>query len=50
MATVERTSYVIPEDGGAVDIGILLDQPNCVTLNITLDPQEQSPVDASSKE
>ena len=49
VATVVRTPYIVNEDAGTVGIGIIIDQPTCVTLNFTLTPQEQSPVDASSK-
>ena len=49
VATVKQTSYTVFENIGTADIIILLDQPNCVPVNIILDPKEQTPVDASSK-
>ena len=49
-ATVNRTSYAVNEDGGTVDIDILLDQPNCMSITIIVTPQEQLPVNASSKQ
>jgi len=48
-ATVERTSYTVDEDIGVASITILLDQTTCKTITITVTPQVQSPVDASSK-
>ena len=50
VATVEQTSYTVNEDVGTADIVISLDQPNCEPVNIILTPQEQTPVDASSKQ
>ena len=50
VATVEQTSYTVPEDIGTADIVIVLDRSNCVPVDIILNPEEQTPVDASSKQ
>lgn len=50
VATVDQTSYRVNEDVGTADIIIMLDQPNCEPVNIILTPQEQTPIDASSKQ
>ena len=47
---MDSTSHTVVEDAGPAVIGISLDQPNCVDIVIVLTPQEQSPVDASSKQ
>ena len=41
--------YIVREDDGFVNLTVLLDQPSCVSVTVVVVPQEQSPVDASSK-
>ena len=50
VATVEQISYTVFEDVGTADIVIVLDQSKCVPVYIILEPKEQIPVDASSKQ
>ena len=47
--TFGRTSYIFRENDNFTGIIILLDQPSCVSVTVVVVPQEQSPVDASSK-
>jgi len=47
--TLDNFLYVVKEDDGFVNLTVSLDQPSCVDVTVVVVPQEQSPVDASSK-
>ena len=49
VVTVKRTTYTVKESDGFVDVTILVDTPNCHAITVTIQPKEQTPVDASGK-
>lgn len=46
---MKRTTYTVKESDGFVDVTILVDTPNCHAITVTIQPTEQTPVDASGK-
>ena len=46
---MKRTTYTVKESDGFVDVTILVDTPNCHAITVTIQPKEQTPVDASGK-
>ena len=46
---MKRTTYTVKESDEFVDVTILVDTPNCYAIAVTIQPREQTPVDASGK-
>ena len=47
MTVDDSVDYTIDEDGGSVNIIILLDQPSCQMITIIANPQVRSPPSAT---